>query len=83
MIAYTGKDWSKGNTHPLLVGVQTCTTTLENHMAATQNWKPTYLKTQQYHSWVHTQRMHTHTTVHLLNHVHSNIIHNSQNLETT
>ena len=28
--------WSKGNTHPLLVGMQTCSSTLENSMVVSQ-----------------------------------------------
>ena len=33
--------WSKGNTPPLLVGVQTCTTTLDiNLVGYEKNWKP-------------------------------------------
>ena len=75
---------SKGNTPPLLVEVQTCTATLEMSMVVSQ-------KTGNQH----TSRL-SNTTLehiskkcsiilwgHLHNYVHSNVIHNSQNLETT
>ena len=36
MIAYAERMWSKGNTHPLLVGMQTCATALEISVAVSQ-----------------------------------------------
>ena len=43
MITYAGEDVNKGNTHPLLVGIQTCATTLEISVAVSQETghKPT------------------------------------------
>ena len=35
-MAYAGKDVSKGNTHPLLVGMQTCAATLEISVVVSQ-----------------------------------------------
>jgi hypothetical protein len=35
--AHAGKDVEKKNTPPLLVGLQTCTTTLENNLAIPQD----------------------------------------------
>ena len=76
--------WSKGNTPPLLVGVQTCTATLEISMAVSQKIgnQPTLRPSN--------------TTLeqipkgcalipqgHLLSCVHSGTIRNSQHLETT
>ena len=37
VIVYVGEYMSKGNTPPLLVGVKTCTTTMEINMAVPQN----------------------------------------------
>ncbi|KAL6082246.1 hypothetical protein STEG23_025406 [Scotinomys teguina] len=76
--------WSKRNTPPLLVGMQIGTTTLESSMAKSQKIGN------------HSSYGPSHTTLghipkecpvtpqgHMLNYVHSSIICNSQNLETT
>ncbi|KAL6088541.1 hypothetical protein STEG23_002636 [Scotinomys teguina] len=76
--------WSKRNTSPLLVGMQIGTTTLESSMANSQKIGN------------HSSYRPSHTTIghipkecpvipqgHMLNYVHSSIICNSQNLETT
>ncbi|KAL6085928.1 hypothetical protein STEG23_035975 [Scotinomys teguina] len=76
--------WSKRNTSPLLVGMQIGTTTLESSMANSQKIGN------------HSSSRPSHTTSghipkecpvipqgHMLNYVHSSIICNSQNLETT
>ena len=56
------KMWGKGNTPPLLVGVKTCIDALEISMTISQKIKETiYLKTQQHHFWVYTQRKLIHT----------------------
>ena len=78
------RKWSKGITPPLLVGMQTCTTTLEISMAVSQkigtqstsrpsNITPGHIPKG---CTIIQQR-------HLLNYVHSSIVHNNQNLETT
>ncbi|KAL6079228.1 hypothetical protein STEG23_026485 [Scotinomys teguina] len=76
--------WSKRNTPPLLVGMQIGTTTLESSMVNSQKIGN------------HSSSRPSHTTLgpipkecpvipqgHMLNYVHSSIICNSQNLETT
>jgi hypothetical protein len=54
--------WSKGHTPPVLVQIQTCTTTLESQFGLSENWEELYLKTQLYHSWTYTQKMSHYTT---------------------
>ena len=55
--------WSEGNYHPLLVGMQTCSATVENQCGGfSGNWESTSLRTQQFHSWEYTQEMPYHTT---------------------
>ena len=70
--------WSKGNTPPLLMGMQICTTTVEIGMAVFQKIG-NQLTARPNNT---TQRMLNHTEGHLFNYVYSNIICNSQNLET-
>ena len=75
---------SKGNTHPLLVEMQTCTATLKISMSISQKIgnQPSSGSSSNVLGYipkiysVMLQR-------HLFNYVHSNIICNSQNLETT
>ena len=53
--------WSKESTHPLLVGMQTYTTTFEISMAVSQkNWVFTYLRIQEYYSGIYTKDAHSH-----------------------
>lgn len=51
--------WSKENVSPFLVGVQTCTNTIEIiYGSSSENWKAIYLKTQiYYYSWTNNQNM--------------------------
>ena len=76
--------WSKGNTHPLLVGMQTCTTTLEISMAVSQKIgnQPTS-GSSNITLWHIPKRCSIILQKHLFNYVHSSIIYKSQNLETT
>ena len=67
------KMWSKGNTLPLLVGVQTDRATMEINTVVPQK---TYFKTQLYHSLACTVRMVHPVTGHLFNHDHCSFIHN-------
>ena len=75
--------WSKGNTSPLLVGMQTCTTTLEISMVVYQK-----IGSQPISGPSNTTLGHIPKGClviqqgHLFNYVHSSIISNSQNLET-
>ena len=67
--------WSKENTLPLLVGVQTCTATLKINMLISQKTGGSiYLRTQLNHSWVYTQGCSIIPQRHLLNCVHINFI---------
>ena len=76
--------WSKGNTPPLLVGVQTCTTTLEINLAVSQKTGNSSTSRPSYTTPGHIpKRCPTIPQGHLLNYVHSSFIHNSQKLETT
>ena len=70
--------WSQGNSPSLLVGLQTCTATSDINKAISQK-----MENQSTSGPSDTQRKHSHTTGHLLNNVHSSIICNSHNLETT
>ena len=74
--------WSKDNTPPLLVGVKTCTATLEINLAAPQNMKNSSTSRPSYTIPGHIpKRCSTIPQGHLLNYIHcSFIIHN---LETT
>ena len=54
--------WSKGNTHPLLLGMQTCATTLEISVAVSQETGTQHTSEEQLHSWEYIQEMPNHTT---------------------
>jgi hypothetical protein len=51
--------WRKRNIPPLLVGLQTRTTTMEINLKVLQKIRnrSIYLKTQQYNSWEYTQKI--------------------------
>ena len=76
--------WSKGNTHLLLVGMQTCTTALEISMAGSQK-----IGNQSTSEHINTFLGHLPKECtlipqgHLLNCIYSSITCNSQKLETT
>ena len=71
--------WRKRNTSPLLVGLQTCTTTLEINLAISQKTGNISTSRPSY-----TPKMLHHTTQgHLFSYVHSSFIHNIQKVETT
>ena len=74
--------WSKGNTHPLLVGMQTCTTTLEISMTVSQKIgnQPTACPSNTTLEYK-PRKCSTILQGHLFSNVHSSIIHSSQNLE--
>ena len=76
--------WSKGNTPPLLVGVQNCTVTLEINMAVSQNIGNQSTSNLHYTAFGYIpKRCLIIPQEHLFNYVENSIIHNSQNLETT
>ena len=78
------KMWSKGNNHPLLVGMQTCAITLEISVAVSQ--KIGSQPTSRPSNIAVGQIPKRHSIVsqgHVLNYVYRSIICNSQNLETT
>ena len=75
--------WSDRNAPPLLVGMQTCTITLEISMAVSQEIENQPTSGPNNTTGICTQRMLNHTTSTLFNYVHSNITCNRQNLETT
>ena len=56
------KLWSKENTHPLLVGMQTCATTLEISVQFLRKLEINLPQDQQLHSWEYIQKMLNHTT---------------------
>ena len=76
--------WSKGYTFSLLVGVQTCTTTLEINLSIYQKilnssaLRPSYTTPGQISKWCSTT-----SQEYLLSYVHSSFIHNNQKPETT
>ncbi|KAL6055812.1 hypothetical protein STEG23_028772, partial [Scotinomys teguina] len=73
--------WSKGNTLPLLVGVQIGTAHFGNQYSGfSENWESIYIKTPLYHTWAYTQGILNHKGC-MLYYVDSSIIHNNQNLE--
>ena len=76
--------WSKGNTHPLLVGMQTFATTLEISVAASQETRsqPTSGPSNSILGNI-PKRCPIILQNYLFNYVHSITICNSQNLETT
>lgn len=49
---------SKKNTHPLMMGGQVCTVTVEISIeGSSEVWKSVYLKILLYHSWAYTQKI--------------------------
>ena len=76
--------WSKGDTLPLLVGVQICTATLKTNMACSQK-----IGTQLTSRPIYTTPGHISKGCFILpqgymfNYVHSSFIHNRQKLKTT
>ena len=84
MIAYSIEDVSKGNTHPLPMGMQTCTITLEISMAVSQKIGNQPTSGSNYTTLVYIlKRCSIKLQRYMFNYVHSSIISNSQNLETT
>ena len=84
MIAYAEENVEKGE-HSSIAGRNT---NLYNQFGNqyggfSENWETTYLRIQQYHSWHIPKRCSIMLQKHLFNYVHSTIICNSQNLETT
>jgi hypothetical protein len=76
--------WSKGNTPPLLVRVQTCTNTLDISLADFQKIRiSSTLRPSNTTSRHIPKGCTTIPQGHLLNCVHSSFIHNSQKLEAT
>jgi hypothetical protein len=77
--AHAGKMRSKGNTSTLLVGVQTCTTTLEINLAVSLRIGNSSTSRLSYTTpWYIPKGCSTIPQGHLLNYVHSGIICNSQ-----
>jgi hypothetical protein len=71
---------SKGHTPPLLVGMQTCTATLEINSAASQKIGNSSTSRLSYTASGHKpKRCPTIPQGHLLNYAHSNFTHNSRN----
>ena len=76
--------WSKGNTHLLLVEVQTHSETLDIRMAVSQkNGNQSSTRPNNTTLWHIPKDCTLVPQGRFLNYVHSSIIHNSQNLETT
>ena len=75
--------WSQGTTTPLLVGVQTCTASMEISDRFSGSWELIFLKISLYYSWSCTQKMLHPTKSHLLSCANCGFIHNSQKLEIT
>jgi hypothetical protein len=76
--------WRKRNTPPLLIGVQTCKTTLEINLAVSQK---TEIVLPQYPAipllGIYPKDAPTYYKDYLFHCIHSNLICNSQKLETT
>ena len=76
--------WSKRNIPLMLVGLQICTVTLEISMVVSQKIEK---QSTSRPSYTNLGRIHKGYSIisqgHLLNYIHSSIIHNSQNLVTT
>ena len=78
-----GENVEQKNTPPLLVGVRTCVTALENNMAFSQKTGNQFTKNS-YTILGHIPKEWSIVPQgHLLIYVHSSFIHNSQELETT
>ena len=76
--------WSEGNTLPLLGEVQTGTITLEINLAVSQKSGNSSTSRLSYTTSGHIpKRCPSIPQEHLLNYVHSSLIHISQKLETT
>ena len=76
--------WRKRNTPPLLVGVQTCKTTLETSMVVSQENGHQSTTRSSSSNLRHIAKRSTFIQQGLMfNHVHSSIVCNSQNLEAT
>ena len=78
------KNSSKENTFPLLVGVQSCTTTLEINLSVPQKFwnRSNSRSTYNTPAYIH-KRSSTIAQVHLLNYVHISFVCSSQKQETT
>jgi hypothetical protein len=75
---------SKKNIPPLLLGVQTCTTTLEIILAVSQTTGKSSTAIHSYTTPGHIpKRCPTISQKHLLSYVYSRLFHNNQNPETT
>ena len=71
--------WRKGNTPPLLVGLQACTTTLEISLAVPQKIGHSTTGGSRNTSPGHiSRRGPNRLAVHMLHYVHSSLVHNSQ-----
>ena len=83
MTAHAGENMEKGNTHPLLLGVQTHTVTLGISVADSQEESNlrSNLRSSLHISWAYTLRTFQPTTEHLLNQVQWCSIYNRQKLE--
>ena len=75
--------WSMEKTPPLLMRLQTCTTTLEISLAVSQKVGNSSTQSQLYHFWAYSQKIFHYTTSKCAPYVHSSFINNSQKLETT
>ena len=75
--------WGKVNTPPLPVGVQTGTATMEISMAISQKSRKQSISRPNNTLWHIPKGCSIIPQGHVLNYVHSNIIRNRQNLETT
>ena len=77
--------WGNGNSPPLLVGVQTGTVTLEISMAISQNIRkqPSSRLSNTTFRYIAKDTQSSHNDMCSTIYVHSSIICNSQNLETT
>lgn len=76
--------WSKGNNLPFMVGVQTCTTTMEINVTVPQEAGNCSTSRPSYTNLGHTSKGHFILPQgHLLNHVHCCPTHNSQKSKTT
>ena len=72
--------WNKGNTPPLLVGMQTCANTLEIHMVVSQKIGNQFTSGPSNTTLGHILKVcSTILQGHLLNYIYSSIICNSQN----
>ena len=74
--------WSKGNTHPLMMGMETCSTTLESVWQFLRKLGINIPQDPAIPVLEYTQKCSIILQNHLYNSVQSSIICNSQNLET-